>query len=366
MRYELTLRPEFHIVLRYATRAGGAMPDPSPIVSVVIPAYNAQRYLLDALRSVNSQTHSSLEIVVVDDGSTDDTAALLETFAREEPRLVVLRQENAGVAAALNAGIGHARGAYIAHMDADDIMVPDRISRQLACLQAQPQLGFCASGITFIDSEGRGRGGYVPPVRSIEDLDFMIRRRRSFSFTHPTVMYRRAALEAVAPYDSRFEPCEDLDLWLRMIDAGHPGIALPEKLLRYRLHPSSISGQNMLRQIRMRNLLFRNFYARRAGLPEEDEAQMRAPVGVFAGLFQEWRDRADAARASGRYRRASGAPLSGAAFLALGVLMSAERIPIRLLELAMRRVPPTRPDANKAADRGSSSRDSSGDAQLRP
>jgi glycosyltransferase involved in cell wall biosynthesis len=314
------------------------MPPESPLISVVIPAYNAERYLTDALKSVSAQTYRSIEIVVVDDGSRDSTAGLIEAYAREESRLTVLRQSNEGVSAALNAGIAQARGEFIARMDADDLMLPDRLIRQLACLQENPSLGFCASAITFIDALGRERGGYVPPVQSIDDLTFLISRGRSFSFTHPTVMYRRTALEAVKPYNAQYEPCEDLDLWLRMIEAGYPGIALPAKLLRYRLHGNSISGQNLLRQIQMRNLLFRNFYARRAGDAEQNVGEIGAGRVMSARIYQAWRDRADAFRASGRYMRAAGAPLRGSLKLGLGVLMSAERIPVRLVEAAMQRL----------------------------
>lgn len=306
-----------------------------PLISVVIPAYNAERYLMDALKSVSAQTHDALEIVVVDDGSRDDTARLLEQYATQEPRLVVIRQDNAGISAALNNGIKAATGAFIARMDADDLMLPDRLARQLACLEDQPTLGFCASAITFLDAQGRERGGYTPPIQSLEDLTFMIGRGRSFSFTHPTVMYRRAALEAVGPYDRRFEPCEDLELWLRMIDAGHPGIALPARLLKYRLHGNSISGQNLLRQIRMRNSLFHDFYARRATGGDANGKNVRQSIG--SRIYQGWRDRADACRASGRYLRAAGAPMRGNLTLGLGVLMSAERIPVRLIEMAMQR-----------------------------
>jgi len=132
-----------------------------PLVSAIVPAYNAAKTIDETLRSVRAQTYRNLEIIVVDDGSKDETAAIAEAHAGQDPRLRVIRQNNAGVAAARNAGILAARAEFVAPVDADDIWAPAKIARQLSLMKENPNATLCYTWWACIDHRGRvtGYGG---------------------------------------------------------------------------------------------------------------------------------------------------------------------------------------------------------------
>ena len=294
----------------------------TPLATVLIPVYNAEGYLLEALRSVSAQTFTDLEILVIDDGSTDRSPELLAGYARIDPRLRVSRQPNGGISAALNRGIAEARGEYIVRMDADDVMLPERIQTQVAFLQGEPGLGFCASAMEMIDSEGRIFDRYSPRPRSEAELDQMMVDRLPIVYTHPTVTYRTAAVRSIGGYDREQEPCEDMDLFGRLILAGHRGIVLPEVLMRYRVHGNSISGSKIAQQVAAQEFVRAAFYVRReGGILDRDtyDAHLRA-----ASWPQRLRSRAGlrctVMQRAALYRRAAGQPWKARACLALAAM----------------------------------------------
>ncbi|CAL1240839.1 glycosyltransferase family 2 protein [Candidatus Methylocalor cossyra] len=235
------------------------------IVTVLMPVYNAERYLRETLTSVSAQTLDQFEILVVDDGSTDRSAEILEDYRAHEPRLRILRQPNGGISAALNAGLRAAKGTLIARMDADDLMFPQRLERQRDFLAAHPELGFCASFMEMIDATGRTFGEYCPGPLTTADLQRQMALRQAITYTHPTVMYRTALVRRLGGYDPSYEPCEDMELFGRMILSGFPGLVIPEKLLKYRVHRASISGSKAALQVRIQDYVRRAFYARLTG-----------------------------------------------------------------------------------------------------
>lgn len=244
----------------------GKTPTPkAPTVTVLVPVYNAEAYLQEALASIAAQTFSDLEILVIDDGSTDSSPQLLADFALHDWRLRVLRQNNAGISAALNAGLAAARGEFIVRMDADDVMLPLRVQAQVEFLRAHPALGFCACDMNMIDSAGRVFSSYQPRPRSLPDLQQMIASRLPIVYTHPTVTCRAAALRSVGGYDRDFEPCEDMELFSRLLLAGHSGVVLPDLLMHYRVHGASISGSKIATQVRTQEFVRAAFYARLEG-----------------------------------------------------------------------------------------------------
>lgn len=280
------------------------------LISVLIPAYNAARYIQQTLESVSAQTHAHLEIIVVDDGSADETPDILARYQQVEPRLRVIQQANGGISRALNTGLAAAGGQFIARIDADDLMAPERLELQHRFLAGHPGLGFCASSMDFIDQTGTKIGEYDAPIADLAELDETIAQRKIFSFTHPTVMFRSSSLTAIGNYRTECEPCEDLDLFLRLIEAGLPGLAMRERLSRYRLHGNSISGRNARRQVRMSNYLFDCFYRRRDGSPPLAYAEfVRGPH-----LVSRWLSRSveygAALTVQANYVRAAGSPIS--------------------------------------------------------
>ena len=234
------------------------------------------------------QTERDFELVVVDDGSTDSSPAILAALAARDERIRILTKANGGISSALNLGIEAARGPLIARMDADDEMLPERLAVQAAYLRANESLGFCASFMDVIDGAGRMLSRYAPPPVDLDELETLYARKAAVTYTHPTVMYRTSLVRALGGYDRRFEPCEDAELFGRMLARDRPGLVIPRVLMRYRRHEGSISVSKARRQIEMLDLVRHNFYARRSGQPEvapEDGQQRvrRMPLAKLIG-----------------------------------------------------------------------------------
>lgn len=210
-----------------------------PVVSVVLPVRNGASYLDQALRSVLDQTHRDLELVVVDDGSTDETPELLERAAQQDSRLRVLHHERSrGVAGALNTGLAQARSPLLARMDADDISDPRRLALQVQLLEARPDVGVCGTATRHIDAHGRRLPALLTTL-PLEPAGVRLCLAAGTPFAHPTVVARTALLRERGGYDEQ-APLEDLDLWLRCADVDM--VNLPEPLLLYRLHGRNTTG----------------------------------------------------------------------------------------------------------------------------
>ena len=216
----------------------------APKVSVLLPVHNCAAYIESALRSMMEQTLRDIEIVVVDDGSTDATPAILARLAAADPRIRILRPEhNLRLPRALNFGLEHVRGTYVARMDADDLSLPNRLARQAAYLDAHPDVILVGCGVEEIDGQGR----HIKR-RALAQDPFAVRWRLRFhlAFNHPTFMFRRT--EMTARYDPDWTVSEDYDLQARVAAMGDCA-ALPDVLLQYRVHENSITGTKWDRQI---------------------------------------------------------------------------------------------------------------------
>lgn len=211
-----------------------------PAVSVLIPAYNAGATIEQALESVQAQTWTDFEIVVVDDGSNDDTAARVRARAERDPRLrLVAHDDNLGRPAARNTAFAAARGQYVAMLDADDRCLPIRLARQVAYLEEHPEIDVVASWWQGMDVDGRLRARKRNQrALSPATVDCYLLFRGIIH--NPTVMARRPALAAF-DYDPAFPVAQDYDLWARMQLAGHRFAQIPEVLLLYRQHDAQAS-----------------------------------------------------------------------------------------------------------------------------
>jgi glycosyltransferase involved in cell wall biosynthesis len=220
-------------------------PHGSTTVGCVVPAYNAEATLDETLRSVRTQTHRALEIIVVDDGSTDGTRAVVERHAADDARVRLLRQANAGVAAARNAGWQASRADLIAFIDADDLWAPTKIERQLAALQAAgPRAGLAYCWVCEIDSTGRVLQQHERHHHEGAVLDAIV--RSNFLGCGSTPLVRRQALADAGGFDPRLhaagaQGCEDWLLYARVAAAYDYAVA-PEYLVGYRLRENSMSS----------------------------------------------------------------------------------------------------------------------------
>jgi glycosyltransferase involved in cell wall biosynthesis len=222
------------------------------LVSVVVPAYNAFATIDETLRSIRSQSHEQLEIIVVDDGSTDDTVVVAQQHAAQDPRIRIIRQDNAGVAAARNRGWQSARANFIAFVDADDLWAPANIERQLQALIAGGEkTGLVYSWFTVIDAESRTLFKNTPCFHAGDVLDQLF--TGNFVGNGSGVMVRREALLAANGFDSQLraagaQGCEDLLFYCCVAETYHFAV-VPEYLIGYRYLPENMSS-NMPRMLR--------------------------------------------------------------------------------------------------------------------
>ena len=184
------------------------------LVSVIVPCHNGARFLADAIESALAQTHPAIETIVVDDGSVDDTPAILERYAG---RVRVLHQQNRGPSAARNAALAVARGEYVAFLDADDCFRPEKIARQAAVLDTHPDVGLVYSGWRFIDEEGRSLPGEGRPRGEGDMLPALLLGNP----IHPlAAVVRRALVAEVGGFEESLRGCEEWDLFLRLSRRG--------------------------------------------------------------------------------------------------------------------------------------------------
>ncbi|MBB3351041.1 glycosyltransferase involved in cell wall biosynthesis [Rhizobium sp. BK049] len=253
-------------------------------MAVVIPAYNAEEFIATTLRSVVDQTHSALEIIVVDDGSTDDTASICREFAAADPRITILSTENRGVAAARNAGIEASTADYIALLDADDLWHPTYVERMLSALHPLPDAWGAVYALhRLVDSEGY----CTKSGSSLSARGFILIRHLVFRFVGngSAFMVRRAVIDKIGGYDSSYANqgiggCEDFDFQLRA--AEHFKIeAVPLGLVGYRVHSAGMSADRS-RMARSLLAVYEQFVARNAQLPVFVVSCARASAHLYA------------------------------------------------------------------------------------
>lgn len=215
-----------------------------PLVSVIIPAYNAARFLPATLASVLGQTYGNLEVLVVDDGSKDNTVEIIKQFAQGDSRIILIQQENAGVAAARNAGICQAKGEFIAPVDADDIWYPEKLEKQVAkILESPAAVGVVYAWSAMIDEEGQLTGGFFIGNQKGYVLPALI--YRFFLGNASVPLIRRSCLETVGLYNQELrarsaQGAEDWDICLRLAEHCQFEV-VPEFLIGYRQVSNSMS-----------------------------------------------------------------------------------------------------------------------------
>lgn len=278
----------------------------APTVTVLMPAYNAGRYIVQAVRSVLEQHFKDFELLVIDDGSSDNTPSLMTAIA--DPRLRYVRYDrNRGLVAVLNEGLDLAKGTYIARMDADDVMRSDRLEKQVRFLEEHPAITAVASFVELINADGEPCGHWATDRATPDEASVRAMLPRTNPLAHGTLLIRRSALGSL-----RYRGVhEDWDLWMRIAARGGRIAKIPEALVQLRIHFGSYMGGMR----RKRNLEQRLLHSRREYLLNEwtsgrfDAFQLRV-------ILAQWRTRAGVllrrtfpAIAQGAYRLLTYSPI---------------------------------------------------------
>lgn len=236
-----------------------------PALSVVMPAFNAEKYVERAVESILKQTFQDLELVIVDDASTDGTLEIIERLAAADARIrVVPSEQNLGVAAATNLGVSKTRADFIGRMDADDISDPTRFEKQIAVLRANPHFAVVGSFASHTNDRGQVLSLSPTGPRSEAQFDDLRLRGETTMVFGGTALFRRHLFEKAGGYDPSIGSGEDVELFDRMSDLG-PIVSIPEPLLLYRLHQTSLVRRTFLDGRRVHRFIKARRVAQAAG-----------------------------------------------------------------------------------------------------
>lgn len=252
----------------------------TPRISIIIPAYNAQRYVVQAVQSMLTQTFREFECILIDDGSTDRTPQYLQEMAERDKRVRYLRVPHGGIVEALNAGLYAARGQLIARMDSDDVAMPPRLEEQVKFLEQNPEVIAVGSKVLLVDP-------YNSPLWEIDvraehaGIENELLRGNGWALFHPTALIRHSAIDKVGLYRPEYQWSEDIDLFLRLAEVGRLA-NLSKPLLRYRQHFSSVNRTKLELQSRRVERLLAEAYRRRGiSLPTDFRFEPNAPLPPF-------------------------------------------------------------------------------------
>lgn len=248
-----------------------------------MPVYNAGRYLRPAVQSILAQTFRDFELIAVDDGSRDESPAILREYAAKDPRVRVISRPNTGIVGALNDGLAAAKGEFVARMDSDDISMPQRFERQVAFLREHPDHVLVGSQVMLIDPSGATLCPKQDTEYTHEAIDAAL-LAGCWPLVHPTIMVRGEVMTRIGGYRAKYQWLEDLDLFLRLAEVGRIA-SLKDVLLQYRLHTASVCATRDKDQDQIRPALEAEVYARR-GLPAP-----KGPRTVHQATFESPHDR---------------------------------------------------------------------------
>lgn len=215
-----------------------------PSLSVIIPAYNGRDYILETLRSLTGQTRRDFEIIVIDDGSSDDTAQIVTAFitahGAAEPEIRLLQQANAGVSAARNRGIAEARAPLVGFVDADDLWASEKVALHLDLMAQRPDIDMSYSGFDFIDGDSQDQFDGICPPEGVLGLEQLMVR----NLIHTgTVVARRDVVQQCGGFDTQLSTFEDFDLWLKIAAIRPANIyGMARSLACYRRHGNQATG----------------------------------------------------------------------------------------------------------------------------
>ena len=243
----------------------------TPAVSVVVGAYNAARFLPEMIQSILDQAFHDFEFIIVDDGSTDQTPQILQSYAQRDSRIRVLTIPHGGIVDAANAGLRAARAELIARADADDVALPQRLEKQVQYMSEHPECVCVGARMLLIEPYGSPMGTTQHKLTH-EEIDAELLLGSGWAMPQPVAMMRKSVVMKVGAYRNEYLWSEDLDLFLRLAEVGRLA-NLPDVLVKYRNHPGSTNHRRAKLQAELTRKCVIETYNRR-GLPIPSELQM--------------------------------------------------------------------------------------------
>jgi glycosyltransferase involved in cell wall biosynthesis len=240
----------------------------NPLVTVLMPAYNAEKYIAEAISSVLKQSFTDFELLIINDGSTDETEKVINSF--NDPRIASVSQPNKGVSAALNLGLSYSRAPYIVRFDADDICYPDRLKVQYEFITNYPEYSIVGSAADYVDAEGHHIFTHHPAAHLNEEIHQL--KYSVCPFIHSSVIYKKELIVKHGGYNEHAYTYEDHFLWVNIL-ANEKACNLSQSLLKVRLNPESITIDEKWHSRRFINIKYNSLKNRSITAAESIELQ---------------------------------------------------------------------------------------------
>ena len=254
-----------------------------PNVTVLIPVLNAEATLMQTLDSLVAQTYRDFEVMLVNNGSSDATSAIAHSYRYRIPLTILNLEKNLGVAGALNLGLAQISSPLIARLDADDLALPTRLEKQVAFLDAHPQIDICGSALEVFFDDGSKPSMAVQ--KPLDDAAIKTTLIQSTAMSHPATLIRKSFFDDVGVYDPRLDFAEDYDLWCRGALLGKRYANLPEVLTKYRIHANQVSQQKVQLQFQRDLTVKRKYISALLGAEQTGYlAEFFSMVAQFAGM----------------------------------------------------------------------------------
>jgi glycosyltransferase involved in cell wall biosynthesis len=258
-----------------------------PKVTVLLPVYNGAKYIREAIDSILAQTYRDFELLIIDDGSIDDTAEIIHSYAQQNKRVRIYQQPNQGLIATLNKGLELTRGKFIARIDQDDIMKPNRIEEQVSVLESHDNVAVVGSWMEVINEDGMKVEKWKLPYTS-SDCDFSSYLYGDIPVGHPCVMYRAEVVRSIGGYRAEYVHAEDVDLWFRIELTGQSIINIPKCLTLYRQHDDQTTALYRKVSTNSRNKAFAYYLSKKLDCTIDSEtAKSMIPVNYSNMYFTQ-------------------------------------------------------------------------------
>ncbi|MBL4807066.1 MAG: glycosyltransferase family 2 protein [Rhodobacteraceae bacterium] len=258
-------------------------PKANPEISVIMGVRNGEKYLAEAVESILSQTFGNFEYIIVNDGSTDNTLTMLQGFAKQDPRIKVIDRQASGLPTSLNIAIDRATAPFIARMDADDMSMPQRFSRQIAFLRQNEDIAVVGSSAIIIDSTGKRQKTKTMPITPQAVREKLPHRN---CLVHPATMIRRDVLQNVGGYNVNYVVSQDYDLWLRILTVSDLA-NLEEPLLKLRTHSDQVTKTKSTKITMNRVAAVSDYFLRKYGISNDVLQRSKyTPEGIAAKILE--------------------------------------------------------------------------------